>query len=172
MSRRPFFNEPWRESFGLQRPNGATTEYIYGFGEAEDSLSKLFEWPERTRWIIELEKPTGHPTTAPPDLVTIRLLPGVSIKEARKAAETAVRRLGKQGTARRPSIPRTVVDALNKIFEAIEPEIDRHGFRKRSVDICEAFLKMAGKPVSRSLIQKELLRWLRQRKHRVKRYSH
>ncbi len=170
MSKRPYFNEPWRELFGLQRPKGASTEYIYGFGKPEDSLSKLFEWSERTRWIIELEKPAGHPTADLPDLVTIRLLPGVSIKEARKAAEIAVRKLGKQGSARRPSIPRTVVDALHTIFEAIEPEIDRRGFRKRTVDICETFCEMAGKPLSRSAIEKKLLGWLRQRGHRVKKY--
>ncbi|MDF0650005.1 MAG: hypothetical protein P0121_00855 [Nitrospira sp.] len=170
-SMKGYFNEPWREGFGLERPMGAKTEYIYGFGKTEECLSRLFEWSERTRWIIELEKAHGQTEEDFPQLATIRLLPGVSLKEARKAAEIAVRRLGKQGVGRRPSTPSTVITVLHKLFEAVEPEINQRGIRKNVIEICDVALRYGGKPISRSRIQNELLRWLRQRKHRIKRYE-
>lgn len=164
------FNEPWREAFGLERPRGAKTEFIYGFGKTEECLHRLFQWSERTHWIIELEKSLEQTANDPPQLATIRLLPGVSIKEARKAAEAAVRRLGKQRAGRRPSTPSTTIDVLHKLFEAVEPEINQHGRRKQIIDICDLTLQCAGKPISRSRIQSELLSWLRRRKYPVKRY--
>mgnify|MGYP001577693700 CR=1 FL=1 len=168
---RAFFNEPWREGFGLERPTGAKTEFIYGFGKTEEGLHRLFEWPERTRWIIELEKSPDQTANDTPQLATIRLLPGVSIKEARKAAESAVRILGKQKAGRRPTIPRTVVDFLHKLFEAVEPEINQRGRRKQTIEICELVLQLADNPISRSRIQNELLSWLRRRRHPVKPYA-
>lgn len=163
------YTEVFRDIFDL--PSPGVTEYIYGYGKTEEALKPLFDWPERKRWIIELESPPGKYRQYLPQLATVRLLPGVSIKEAKKAAALAVEKLGQRNRGHRPPTPHPVVSLLHRVFEAAKPEINKRGVRTGLVTFCQIGLaNHYGVRVSKSTIEAELLSWLRQQKETIKRY--
>ena len=159
------FDQVVRHVFDIGHPR--KIEYRYGWSESD---LKFDECRDEQAWIIEAEYTDSKGKPEDVQLVTVRLRPGVSKREARKATDRAVEFFSKKAKPKRPGIlprERAFIDA---VFTAITRKVSFPLAPHPTAEITELFLKANGIVRSLNTIRREYRRWRREKGFPVKRY--
>jgi hypothetical protein len=120
---------------------------------------------------IEYSSPTSKDSSkAKPRRAMITLRPGVSIRQAQRAATEAVKRLESKARRYRPALTDLDRSVLRVLFEIHKPSL---GKQTRSWVIRTVHQRLCDgqRPISVQKIGKELRHWLKEKGYRVKSYQ-
>jgi|GEM_PF-3947446 len=160
-----FETELVRDLFQLPPPP-KTTRYHYGWNEF---AWRSGECRDEQAWLVELEH-SGCPETL--QLVTIRLRPGVSLREAHKAVAIAIKACRERTPvqAKRPSLTKWERDFMRALFQHLEKQASRPVKPALIIRTVGKAMKIAGAQRSKSAIANEHRLWRSEMGRPVRKY--